>query len=70
MADERAKRRAELAEKMKKQVAYPQAKFLHEAIERDITPTTACDVCNAQGVEVSRSWVTGVETFACEKCSR
>lgn len=36
MTDEKAKRRAKLAEKLKDQVAYPQAKFLHEQVECDI----------------------------------
>lgn len=28
----------------------------------------ACDVCEAADVELSRAWVTGIETFACSKC--
>jgi len=28
-----------------------------------------CDCCDAQNVRVSRVWVTGIETFACTKCS-
>ncbi len=29
----------------------------------------ACDVCDAQDVELSRCMVTGIETFACEECT-
>ena len=28
----------------------------------------ACDCCGQVVVEVSRCWVTGIETFACNKC--
>lgn len=27
-----------------------------------------CDVCEAEDVELSRGFVTGIETFACAKC--
>lgn len=33
-------------------------------------PTTACDVCNKQNVEVGRGTVAGIETYACEECSK
>ena len=29
----------------------------------------ACDICNAQNTEVSRTWVTGIETFVCQGCN-
>lgn len=29
----------------------------------------ACDVCDAQNFRVSRADVTGIETYACGKCS-
>lgn len=28
----------------------------------------SCNCCNAQDVEVSRAFVTGIETFACNGC--
>lgn len=28
-----------------------------------------CDPCGATNVRVSRCWVTGIETFACDECS-
>lgn len=32
-------------------------------------PTSACCVCNAQNVEVSRVIAYGIETFVCDPCS-
>lgn len=38
------------------------------SVQPDIRPLFSCDCCGQVVNEVSRCWVTGIETFACNKC--
>jgi hypothetical protein len=39
----------------------------HLRIRRKVTGT--CDCCAAKGVTLHRTWMNGIETFACAECT-